>query len=228
MKQKIAPRCAVVLISGRGSNLEAIVEAIDKQALPLRISAVISNRPDAAGLTYAQHAGLKTHVVDHTHYADRAAFDAALARLIDFYSPDVVVLAGFMRMLTPEFVNHYLGRLVNIHPSLLPAYKGLKTHERALHDKAKVHGASVHFVTPDLDGGPVLMQVRVPVQPNDTPQSLAARVLAAEHRLYPAALALIAAGRVEFAADGLRVDNAPLAAPVDLPYTVEDASIHTE
>lgn len=218
------PPSAVVLISGRGSNLRAICEAISAQQLPLNISAVISNRPDATGLDYAKNAGLKTHVLDHTHHASRASFDAALAKTIDFYAPSIVILAGFMRLLTPEFVNHYRGRIVNIHPSLLPAYKGLKTHARALQDKAQVHGASVHFVTPDLDGGPVLMQISVPVQPDDTPVTLGARVLAAEHRLYPAALAVVTSGRATFTPNGLWLDGAPLATPIVLPYTADDGS----
>ena len=176
----------VILISGRGSNMEAIVRA----ALPgARVAAVISNRPGAAGLNFACEHGIATEVVDHTCYPDRATFDAELARRIDGHSPDLVVLAGFMRVLTDDFVNHYAGRLLNIHPSLLPAFPGLHTHRRALEAGVQVHGATVHFVTSDLDCGPVVIQAVVPVLPEDTADTLAARVLTQEHLIYPRAIA---------------------------------------
>jgi phosphoribosylglycinamide formyltransferase 1 len=192
----------VILISGRGSNMQAILRA----SLPCRIAAIVSNRADAEGLALAREHGIPTAVVPHGAYADRAAFDAALAAAIDAHAPDLVVLAGFMRILTPQFVAHYRGRLVNIHPSLLPAYGGLHTHRRALADGVKIHGCTVHFVTSDLDHGPIIIQAAVPVLMDDTPDTLSARVLHEEHRIYPQAIRwlcegrarLTDAGRVEF------------------------------
>ena len=181
----------VILISGRGSNMEAIVRA----AIPgARVAAVISNRPQAAGLRFAADNGIATAVVDHTGFADRASFDAALGETIDRYAPDLVVLAGFMRVLTPGFVAHYEGRLVNIHPSLLPAFTGLHTHQRALDAGCRVAGATVHLVTAELDNGPILAQAAVPVLPGDTADSLASRVVTQEHRIYPAAIAALLRG----------------------------------
>ncbi len=174
----------VILISGRGSNMQALLEA----NLPCRIAAVISNRADAQGLAIAQAHGIPTAVVSHKDYADRAAFDAALAEEIDRHAPDVIVLAGFMRILTDGFVERYRGKLINIHPSLLPAYPGIDTHQRALQDGVKIHGCTVHFVTPTLDHGPIIIQAAVPVLRDDTPQSLSARVLQQEHRVYPQAV----------------------------------------
>jgi phosphoribosylglycinamide formyltransferase 1 len=174
----------VILISGRGSNMQAILEA----RLPLTVAAVISNDPEAGGLATAQKHGIATRVVDHRPHRDRAAFDAALGREIDSFNPDLVVLAGFMRILTDGFVNRYLGRLINIHPSLLPAFTGLHTHRRALEAGVKVHGCTVHFVTPELDHGPIVIQAAVPVRDDDSEDALAARVLAEEHRIYPQAL----------------------------------------
>ena len=178
----------VILISGRGSNMEAIVEACAAQAWPARVAAVISNRADAAGLDYAAARGIATAVVEHRAYADREGFDAALAQAIDAQAPDVVVLAGFMRILTPGFVQRYAGRLLNIHPSLLPAFTGLHTHRRAIEAGCKLAGATVHYVTAELDHGPIVAQAAVPVLPGDTEQTLAARVLTSEHRLYPMAV----------------------------------------
>ncbi|WP_085314488.1 phosphoribosylglycinamide formyltransferase [Derxia lacustris] len=204
----------VILISGRGSNMEAIVRAAREQdwdsACNARIAAVISNRPGAAGLAIAAQHGIATAELDHRSFADRAAFDAALAQLIDGYEPTLVVLAGFMRVLTPGFVMHYEGRMVNIHPSLLPAFTGLHTHERALEAGVKLHGATVHYVTAELDHGPIVAQAAVPVLPGDTPDDLAARVLAQEHRMYPAAVRRIVDGRVVLD-DGVAVhrDGAP-------------------
>jgi phosphoribosylglycinamide formyltransferase-1 len=174
----------VILISGRGSNLQALLEA----KLPCRIAAVISNRADAEGLAIAKAHGIPTAVVAHRDYADRDSFDAALAKTIDSFQPDIVALAGFMRILTTGFVTHYHGKLINIHPSLLPAYDGLDTHARALQDGVKIHGCTVHFVTHDLDHGPIIIQAAVPVLRDDTEQTLATRVLREEHRIYAQAI----------------------------------------
>lgn len=189
---------AVVLISGRGSNMQALLEA----GLPVEFACVISNRPDAAGLAFASGRGVATAVVDHKAYPDRSGFDAALAAEIDRHAPDLVILAGFMRVLTDDFVRRYQGRMINIHPALLPAFPGLRTHERALAAGVKLHGCTVHFVTPEVDVGPIIAQAAVPVLADDTPDTLAARVLRQEHRIFPQAVAWIAAGRVELRADG--------------------------
>jgi|SRR5687768_2856355 len=188
----------VILISGRGSNMQAILAA----RLPLEVAAVISNEPSAPGLAAAEQQGISTRVVDHRAYADRAAFDAALASEIEGCGAELVVLAGFMRILTDEWVNRHRGRLVNIHPSLLPAFAGLHTHRRALEAGVKVHGCTVHFVTPRLDHGPIIIQAAVPVLPDDDEESLAARVLAQEHRIYPQALRWICEGRLELTPHG--------------------------
>jgi len=191
----------VILISGRGSNMQALLEA----GLSCRVAAVISNRADALGLTLAKQHGITTQVVAHRDYPDRESFDAALAAAIDRYQPDLVVLAGFMRILTPNFVARYQGRLINIHPSLLPAYGGLDTHARALHDGVKIHGCTVHFVTSDLDHGPIIIQAAVPVLMDDTPETLAARVLREEHRVYPQAVRWFCNGLLKLDADGKKV-----------------------
>lgn len=188
----------VILISGRGSNMQAILEAAKAQQWPVNIAAVISNRPKASGLEVAAEAGIPTEVVDHQIYADRAVFDAELMSVIDGYSPDLVVLAGFMRILTEDFVLHYQGRLLNIHPSLLPEFPGLATHKRALEAGVKTHGATVHFVTPDLDHGPIIEQAIVPVLADDTEDTLAARVLQQEHVIYPRAVKDFIEGRVRY------------------------------
>lgn len=193
----------VILISGRGSNMEAMLREHAAGCLPVTIAAVISNRPDAKGLETAAQAGIATRVVDHKAYANRESFDAALAACIDEFSPDLVVLAGFMRILTAGFVAHYAGRLLNIHPSLLPAFPGLHTHEQALANGVRVHGCTVHFVTPALDHGPVVIQAAVPVLDSDNADSLAARVLAEEHKIYPQAVRWFAEGRLSL--DGLNV-----------------------
>lgn len=174
----------VILISGRGSNMEAIVRA----GLPARIAAVISNRPDAPGLKFAAQAGVRSQVVDDRAFPSREAFEGALAAAIDEHSPDVVALAGFMRVLGGDFVRRYAGRMINIHPSLLPAFPGLHTHRRALQEGVKLHGCTVHFVTPQVDHGPIIAQAAVPVRAGDTETTLAARVLKQEHRVYPLAL----------------------------------------
>lgn len=178
----------VILISGRGSNMRSIIEAINHQQLDATVAAVISNRPDAAGLEYASSQSIPTKIIDHKAFADRESFDRALAQQIDEFNPDYVILAGFMRILTAEFVEHYQNKLINIHPSLLPKFKGLDTHQRAIDAGEKEHGASVHFVTAELDDGPVIMQAKVKVMPDDSAQTLAARVLEQEHQLYPAAI----------------------------------------
>jgi phosphoribosylglycinamide formyltransferase-1 len=182
------PPGLVVLISGRGSNLQAIVDRARSGQLPAEVRAVISNNADAEGLQLARAAGIPTEVIDHRTYPDRDSFDRALMQAIDRHRPRLVILAGFMRILGADFIRHYAGRLLNIHPSLLPAFKGLNTHARALESGVQEHGASVHFVTNDLDGGPVIIQARVTVRPDDNPASLAARVLAEEHRIYPLAI----------------------------------------
>ena len=183
----------VILISGRGSNMEAIVRA---QIPGGEVSAVIANRPDAAGLAFAVDHGIVTQVVDHKAYPSREAFDAALADAIDAYRPDLVVLAGFMRVLTDAFVARYAGRLLNIHPSLLPSFPGLHTHRKAIEAGVRVHGATVHFVTPTLDCGPVVIQAAVPVLPGDDEAALARRVLEQEHRIYPQAVRWFVDGRL--------------------------------
>jgi phosphoribosylglycinamide formyltransferase-1 len=191
----------VILISGRGSNMEAIVRQCELERWPAQVVAVIANRPQAAGLRFARDRGITTAVVDHLAFASRDAFDAALAETIDAQHADLVVLAGFMRILGAGFVRRYEGRMLNIHPSLLPAFAGLHTHRRAMEAGCKVSGATVHFVTPDLDHGPIVLQSVVPVLPDDTEATLAARVLATEHRIYPQAVSWFVRGL-------LRIDGA--------------------
>ncbi|GAP37989.1 phosphoribosylglycinamide formyltransferase [Piscinibacter sakaiensis] len=193
----------VILVSGRGSNLGAIARACRDEAWPATIAAVISNRPDAAGLALARELGLPAVALDHRAHPDRAAFDTALADAIDAAGADWVVLAGFMRILGEPFVQRYAGRMLNIHPSLLPAFPGLHTHRRALDAGCTLAGATVHFVTPTLDHGPIVAQVAVPVRPGDDEASLAARVLVAEHRLYPQALRWCLEGRVRLRDGGI-------------------------
>lgn len=190
----------VILISGRGSNMQAIVEA---RIAGAQIAAVISNRPDAAGLAWAKAQGIATLALDHKQYASREDFDAAMQAAIDAFQPDLVVLAGFMRILTPAFTRHYAGRMLNIHPSLLPAFPGLHTHQRAIEAGCKLAGCTVHFVTAELDHGPIAAQAAVPVLDSDTPDSLAARVVQEEHRIYPAVVAAFVAGKLQI--NGLRV-----------------------
>ncbi|WP_027212304.1 phosphoribosylglycinamide formyltransferase [Burkholderia sp. WSM2232] len=197
----------IILISGRGSNMEAIVRACADEGWPAQVAAVIANRPDAAGLAFAASHGIATAVVDHRQFPDRERFDAALAEQIDSVAPDLVVLAGFMRVLTAGFVDRYAGRMLNVHPSLLPSFPGLKTHQQALDAGVRVHGASVHFVTSQLDHGPIVVQSAVPVVAGDTPATLAGRVLATEHIIYPRAVRWFVEGRL--ALDGLRVTLTP-------------------
>ena len=186
----------VILISGRGSNMQAIVEA----GIPgARVAAVISNRSDAAGLVWARERGIPAVALDHKQFPDRQAFDVALAREIDRHQPDLVVLAGYMRILTEGFVGHYAGRMLNIHPSLLPAFTGLHTHERTIAAGVKIAGCTVHFVTAELDHGPIVVQAAVPVQQGDTADTLAARILRQEHRIYPQAVRWFVEGRLHIA-----------------------------
>lgn len=210
----------VVLISGSGSNLQAILDACGQTGGPARIKArvvgVLSNRADALGLARAARAGVATSVLDHTGYADRDAFDQAMAGVIDRWQPDIVVLAGFMRILTAGFVQHYQGRLLNIHPSLLPRHKGLHTHRRALEAGDAEHGCSVHFVTPELDGGPVIAQAVMRVVAHDTEATLAERVHLAEHRLYPAVLGWLADQRLQYRDEQPWLDGQQLTQPVRL------------
>lgn len=186
----------VILISGRGSNMQAIVRAAQNEKWPVEIAAVISSRADAEGCVFAKAQNIPVIVVPQTTFMTRADFDAALKREINVYAPDLLVLAGFLRILTSDFVMHYAGRILNIHPSLLPSFVGLATHQQALDAGVKLHGATVHFVTPELDHGPIVAQAAVPVLPNDTQQTLAARVLEQEHIIYPKAIRWFIEGRL--------------------------------
>ncbi len=191
-----------ILISGRGSNMKSLVEAARAPDFPAEIALVLSNRPDAGGLVWAQDQGIATATVDHTAYGkDREAFERAMQDVLAAHAIDLVCLAGFMRVLTPWFVAQWPERMLNIHPALLPSYRGLHTHERALADGVKLHGCTVHFVVPEMDAGPIVLQAAVPVLDDDTPDSLAARVLGEEHRIYPDALALVAADKVSIRAN---------------------------
>lgn len=205
-----SPLALVVLISGNGSNLQAIIDACASGQINAEIKAVISNRTDAYGLERAARSGIKTHVVDHTRFVDRESFDHALSQQIDIYQPGLVVLAGFMRILTNAFVNHYLGRMLNIHPSLLPNFQGLNTHKRAIEAGESQHGVSVHFVTPELDGGPVINRAMVEIKPDDTPERLAQRVQREEHRLYPEAIGWFAEQRLKLDKDTAILDGRPI------------------
>jgi phosphoribosylglycinamide formyltransferase 1 len=207
----IIPPAVVVLISGRGSNLQALLSDPAHGRL-YRVVAVISNQASAGGLQIAQNYGIATRCVEHRQFADRSAFEDALTHVIDEFSPKLVVLAGFMRILTADFVQHYAGRLINIHPSLLPAFPGLDTHERALHSGVALHGATVHFVTPELDHGPIVAQAAVLVQPEDTTQSLAQRVLVREHQLLSACVAAFCQNALQV--EGMRVQWSISSPPV--------------
>jgi phosphoribosylglycinamide formyltransferase-1 len=211
----------VVLISGRGSNMEALVRAAETEKWPARIAAVISNKADAQGLVFAQAGGIPTAVVPSKDFATRAEFDAVLQKVIDSFSPDLVVLAGFMRILTAPFVEHYAGRMLNIHPSLLPLFPGLATHQQALDAGVLEHGATVHFVTPELDHGPAVAQARIPVLPGDTPATLAERLLVQEHLLYPRAVRLVIEGRVSIDNGEVRItDDNPVDAAQVAPTSI--------
>ncbi|MBR8057887.1 phosphoribosylglycinamide formyltransferase [Burkholderia dolosa] len=211
----------VILISGRGSNMEAIVRACERERWPAEVAAVIANRPDAAGLAFAASHGVATAVVDHRSFDGRDSFDAALAAEIDRFAPDLVVLAGFMRILTPAFVRRYEGRLLNIHPSLLPSFKGIHTHQQALDAGVALHGASVHFVIPELDSGAIVAQGAVPVRADDDAAALAERVLAVEHVLYPRAVRWFVEGRLRLE------DGRAIVAPGEARWIFADQP-HTE
>ena len=202
----------VVLLSGTGSNLQALIDSNDIKDSPATLRAVISNRADAYGLQRAKDAGIATRVLDHKAFEGREAFDAALIEVIDTFKPQLVILAGFMRILSADFVRHYQGRLLNIHPSLLPKYKGLHTHQRALDAGDREHGCSVHFVTEELDGGPLVVQAVIPVESEDSAQRLAQRVHAQEHRIYPLAVRWFAEGRLSLDEQGALLDGQLLAA----------------
>ena len=206
----------VVLVSGRGSNLKAIAAAADAGALPIRIAAVFSDRADAGALDWARERGIPAAVLSPRDFADRGAYGRALGDLVDGHAPQLVVLAGFMRILSDDFVLRFAGRMLNIHPSLLPRYPGLHTHRRALEAGDREHGASVHFVTPELDGGPVVLQARVPVLPGDDEDTLAARVLREEHVIYPRCVGWFAAGRLALRDGVVWLDGKPLDSPVVL------------
>lgn len=201
------PKKLAILISGSGSNLQAFIDATQNQSLAASIAVVISNRPDVKGLERATKAGIATEVVDHKYFKDRTDFDRALMMCIDRHQPDAVILAGFMRILGAEFVTHYLGKLFNIHPSLLPRYAGLHTHQRAIDAHDAEAGASVHFVVPELDAGPVIIQARVPVKPDDDADSLAKRVLEQEHRIYPLAVKWFCDKRLALTHTGATLDG---------------------
>lgn len=215
----MADKNIVILISGRGSNMNALLQA----GLPARFTAVVSNEPAAPGLEIARRRGIPTAVVDHRAYGDRAAFDAALADEIDRHHPHLVLNAGFMRILTAAFVQRYEGRIMNIHPSLLPAFPGLHTHRRALQAGSRIHGCTVHFVTAALDNGPIILQAAVPVLPHDTEEDLAARVLKEEHRIYPQAVRWFLEDRLRLTAGMVRVERARLTTGVLVSPPVESS-----
>ena len=200
----------VVLISGSGSNLQALINASADASINSHISAVISNRPDAYGIERAKQAGLCTHIVDHTLFATREEFDRELQTIIDQYQPDIVVLAGFMRILTTDFTQHYLGRMLNIHPSLLPKYPGLNTHQRALDSGDKHHGVTVHFVTPTLDDGPNILQAKIDITDNDDAASLAQKIQVQEHLIYPQAVNWLANKQIEMIGNSAYFEGSPL------------------
>ncbi|MFV8820079.1 phosphoribosylglycinamide formyltransferase [Haliea sp. E17] len=211
MSCSTAPRLAI-LISGRGSNMQSFIQACASGTLDARIAVVLSNRPDAKGLELAQQAGIPTCALDHREYPDRESFDRAMVAALAPYEPDLVILAGFMRILTPVFITPFTGKLLNIHPSLLPKYPGLHTHQRALDAGDAEAGVTVHFVTPELDGGPPIIQARVPVEPGDTAETLAGRVLVVEHEIYPIAARWLLQGRLQLNNEGVVLDGSPVPA----------------
>jgi phosphoribosylglycinamide formyltransferase-1 len=204
-------RRTAILISGRGSNMASLIEAARRPDYPAQIALVLSNRPDAPGLAAAKAQGIATAAVDHKIYVGRDAFEGSLQAMLEAHRIEFICLAGFMRILTERFVERWRGRMINIHPALLPAFKGLHTHERALAEGVKIHGCTVHYVIPEMDAGPIIAQAAVPVLDSDTPETLAARVLAQEHVIYPLALALAAGGQARI--DGQRVRSAAPNAP---------------
>ena len=204
----------VVLISGSGSNLQAIIDAIKSQQLNAEIKAVISNQISAKGLEHAAREGITTHVIEHKLYPSRKLFDQAMMQVINPLTPELVILAGFMRILSDEFITHYQHHLINIHPSLLPKYKGLNTHQKAIDNKDRVHGASVHYVGFELDSGPVVIQAEVPVKTIDTTETLAIRVLEEEHKIFPLAIKMHIEGRLKFNNNQLQLDKKQLTKPL--------------
>ncbi|MDQ7017051.1 MAG: phosphoribosylglycinamide formyltransferase [Gammaproteobacteria bacterium] len=224
MRSASIPLPVVILISGSGSNLQAFIDAQQAGTLPIEIKAVISHRKDAYGLQRAQQAGIHNEWLDHTAYSSREDFDAELQQRIDQHQPALVILAGFMRILSERFVNHYAGRMLNIHPSLLPKFRGLHTHQQALDAGESEHGSSVHFVTAELDGGPVVLQASVPIKQNDDAAILAQRVLVQEHQIYPLVVKWFAQGRLSCDSN-LQLDNSPLLQPLQFnPRMIEDES----
>ncbi|MCP4993703.1 MAG: phosphoribosylglycinamide formyltransferase [Gammaproteobacteria bacterium] len=208
----------VVLISGSGSNLQAIIDGAEDGTLPAEIKAVISNKAEAYGLVRAEKAGVETRVLDHREFEDRDTYDQALGKLVDEFQPGLVILAGFMRILTPGFVRRFNGRMLNIHPSLLPRHRGLHTHQRAIEAGDPIHGASVHFVTEELDGGPIILQVKVPVEAGDDESTLAARVLTQEHVIYPTVIRWFAQSRLKMERNGVMMDNQLLDQPLSMEF----------
>jgi len=214
----MARKRVAVLISGRGSNMASLVEAAKDKSYPAEIVLVVSNRPDAAGIAYARNVGIAITIIDHTDYGkNREAFERALQAVLEGSGIEIVCLAGFMRLLTPWFIDKWKGRMLNIHPALLPNFKGLHTHEQALAAGAKTHGATVHFVTADMDSGPIVCQAAVPVLPGDTAETLAARVLTVEHKIYPLALKWLAEGRLKITEGTCRLEGAHVPQGVSLP-----------
>jgi phosphoribosylglycinamide formyltransferase 1 len=221
-RERMARRRVAILISGRGSNMAALIATARAADYPAEIALVLSNRPDAEGLATAQAAGLATAAVDHTPFGkDREAFELVMQRELAAQRIDLICLAGFLRLLTPGFVERWQGRMLNVHPALLPAFKGLDTHERALAAGVRIHGATVHFVVPEMDAGPVIAQGALAVRDDDTAETLAARVLAIEHKIYPAALRLVAEGRVHIADGRCRIDGAPTSEDMLLAPPIE-------
>lgn len=218
-----SPPVIVVLISGSGSNLQAIIDQVESGDIQAKIGAVISNRPGVKGIERAKTAGINTHEIDHKEFPQRELFDAKLIRTIDEYQPDLVVLAGFMRILTADFVRRYEGKLINIHPSLLPKYPGLNTHQRAIEAGDSHHGVTTHFVTAELDAGPNIVQARVPVLPQDSAEQLAQRVQSQEHVIYPITVKWFVEGRLQMQGDKALLDNEELPATglqLDSPHTL--------
>lgn len=211
--EPFTPPKAIILISGSGSNLQAFIDQVENNELNINIVAVISNEPSAAGLERAKNANIETHAINHRDFSQRELFDLELIRTIEPYDAEIIVLAGFMRILSADFVKRYQGKLLNIHPSLLPKYPGINTHQRAIDNGDKLHGATVHFVVPELDAGPSIIQAQVPILVNDTPKTLAARVQAQEHIIYPIALKWFAEGRLKLQDGKSQLDH------VDLPKT---------
>ena len=204
----------VVLISGSGSNLQAIIDAIKNSGLDAEIKAVISNQANATGLERASRENIKTHIIDHKKFPDRESFDQAMIEIIDPLKPDLVVLAGFMRILSNDFIDHFHHHLINIHPSLLPKYKGLNTHQLAIDNNDVIHGASVHYVSHELDSGPVVIQAEIPVLATDKAETLASRVLKEEHKIYPMVIKMVTEGRLTFDNDQLNLDDKHLTKPL--------------